>query len=205
MPLKPRTRVNRLRGADGDSFLLETPFTCSAEIAAALKALLDTGDSAAAAAIQDALSSNVLTVAGEHTITPARQNFVIVNMAVAGDFTVRMDSPTNGALVLFVIREDASDDMLRIGAVDGSLVDVYGGTGADGNWRVVLMAFDGANGEFVKVLDTGAVSPPSGGKFRFTAGGEFQLKNTTTGKYHEVWLEGADGAATLVWDENGEA
>lgn len=47
---------------------------------------------------------------------------------------------------------------------------------------------------------------PADGNYRFYESGSskvFQLYNATTGKYHDLWLEGADGAADLKWAMNG--
>jgi hypothetical protein len=45
---------------------------------------------------------------------------------------------------------------------------------------------------------------PVDANFRFKDGTHFQVFNETTGKWHTLFLTGADGATQLAWSETGE-
>lgn len=41
--------------------------------------------------------------------------------------------------------------------------------------------------------------------FRFNSNGVFQIKNTDTGNYHDVWIENSGGSVVLKVASTGEA
>jgi hypothetical protein len=54
---------------------------------------------------------------------------------------------------------------------------------------------------------TGVLTVPANTNtnWRTTAAGVFQLKNTTTGLFHDLYITGADGSPVLNLATNGEA
>jgi len=55
------------------------------------------------------------------------------------------------------------------------------------------------------LLDGKVNLAPANANFRFKDGAIFQLFNQTTGKWHSLFLTGADGATQLTWSETGES
>lgn len=47
--------------------------------------------------------------------------------------------------------------------------------------------------------------PYTGPNFRIKADGQFQIKNVSTGLYHDIGADGADGSAYMTFNDTGEA
>jgi hypothetical protein len=75
------------------------------------------------------------------------------------------------------------------------------------NWTGV--SIDSQNNMTVggDLTTTGTITVPANTNtnWRTTAAGVFQLKNTTTGLFHDLYITGADGSPVLNLATNGEA
>jgi hypothetical protein len=59
--------------------------------------------------------------------------------------------------------------------------------------------------ELQALFDAKADRAPANANYRFKNGALLQLFNETTGKWHTLFLTGADGATQLAWSQNGES
>ena len=89
---------------------------------------------------------------------------------------------------------------------DTSTGDVVLGRDSTGAGNVKELACTASGRAFIAATSAEAqLQLLSGSAVRFSAGGFIQLKNKTTGLWHSIFADGADGDATLAVELSGEA